>query len=66
MNMSGRQPTNICLSTIQLLELKGQAFKVFIKDLGEQEQYTYVRVEDFFLPIVAAPETGFVITNLFQ
>jgi hypothetical protein len=53
-------------STIQLLELKGQAFKVFMKDLGEQEQYTYVRVEDFFLPIVAAPETGFVITNLFS
>lgn len=53
-------------STIHLLELKGEAFKVFMKDMGEQEKYTYIRVEDFFLPIVAAPETGYVITNLFS
>jgi len=53
-------------STVHLLEMKGQAFKVFMEDMGEREKYTYTRVEDFFQPIVAAPETGALITNMFQ
>ena|GEM_PF-1484654 len=50
-------------STVHLVELKGNAFRVFVQDLGELHKLVYIRVEDFFTVIVPAPETGFVVTN---
>lgn len=50
-------------STIHMLVKKGHDFKVFTEDMGEREQYTYTRVEDYFTVVVPAPETGFIVTN---
>ena len=42
---------------------KGNAFRVYVEDLGEREKRVYIRVEDFYTVIVPAPETGFIVTN---
>ena len=53
----------INFSTIHLLEMKGEAFKTFMKDTGDQDKLTYIRLEDFFTVIVPAPESGYVVTG---
>lgn len=50
-------------STVHILELKGQAFKVFMKDYGDEHKLTYIRVEDFFKVIIPAPESGYILTG---
>ena len=50
-------------STIHVVELKGNGFKVFMLDKGDEHKLVYIRVEDYYDVIVPAPETGYVLTG---
>lgn len=52
-------------STIHILEKSGEAMQPYVEDLGERQKLHYVRVSDMIVPLVPAPESGYLITNLF-
>jgi hypothetical protein len=52
-------------STIHILEKSGEAMQPYVEDLGERQKLHYCRVSDMIVPLVPAPESGALITNLF-
>lgn len=53
-------------STVHVLEKSGEAMKPFVKDMGEEQMLHYCRVSDMYVPIVAAPESGALVTSVTQ
>lgn len=51
-------------STVHLLEKSGEAMQPYVEDMGERQKLHYCRVSDMYVVLVAAPESGAIITSI--